>query len=47
MSSVPTVRNQADPDRFNRDAALPFQLRLMDFELAMQFVTEFFRVRFC
>jgi hypothetical protein len=40
--SVQIVRNQADPTKFNRDANLPFQLRLKDFELAMQDVYDFF-----
>lgn len=42
MSSVPTVRNQADPAKSNQNADLPFQLRLKDFELAMQDVYDFF-----
>jgi hypothetical protein len=42
MSNVPIVRNQADPERFNQNATLPFQLRLKDFELAMQDVYDFF-----
>ena len=42
MSSAPTVRNQADVTRFNQGAALPFQLRIKDFELAMQDVYDFF-----
>ena len=36
------VRNQADPSKFNPNANLPFELRLKDFELAMQDVYDFF-----
>ncbi len=36
------VRNQADPSKFNQHANLPFELRLKDFELAMQDVYDFF-----
>ena len=42
MSNVPIVRNQADPEKFNQNVTLPFQLRLKDFELAMQDVYDFF-----
>lgn len=42
MSNIPIVRNQADVTKFNQDASLPFQLRLKDFELAMQDVYDFF-----
>jgi hypothetical protein len=42
MSSAPTIRNEADPKKFNVGAALPFQLRLKDFEMAMQDVFDFF-----
>jgi hypothetical protein len=42
MSSAPIVRNQADVTRFNQSASVPFQLRLKDFELAMQDVYDFF-----
>jgi hypothetical protein len=35
-------RNQVDRSKFNREAALPFQLRLDDFALAMQDVYDFF-----
>lgn len=42
MDNSPTVRNQADPDRFNPHAILPFELRLKDFEAAMQDVYDFF-----
>ncbi|MGH9470682.1 MAG: hypothetical protein ACRD1N_10120 [Terriglobia bacterium] len=36
------AHNQPDPARFNRDAVLPFQLRLKDFELSLQDVYDFF-----
>ncbi|HWG21851.1 MAG TPA: hypothetical protein VG225_15075 [Terracidiphilus sp.] len=36
------VRNHADTARFNQSTNLPFQLRLKDFELAMQDVYDFF-----
>jgi hypothetical protein len=42
MTVVQTVRNQPDPTKFNQEAILPFQLRLKDFELAMQDVYDFF-----
>jgi hypothetical protein len=42
MSSVPVVRNKPDPTKFNQNADLPFQLRLKDFELAIQDVYDFF-----
>jgi hypothetical protein len=42
MDTSAIVRNQADPSRFNQNAILPFQLRLKDFELAMQDVYDFF-----
>ncbi|MEK6323102.1 MAG: hypothetical protein AABN33_15630 [Acidobacteriota bacterium] len=35
-------RNQVDQSRFNREALLPFQLRLDDFALTMQDVYDFF-----
>ena len=35
-------RNHPDPARFNLAATLPFELRLKDFELAMQDVYDFF-----
>lgn len=35
-------RIHPDPDKFNRKAALPFQLRIKDFEMAMQDVYDFF-----
>lgn len=39
---MPTKRNQADPTNFNPNAILPFQLRMKDFEMAMQDVYDFF-----
>ncbi|MGB8887210.1 MAG: hypothetical protein WCC87_10835 [Candidatus Korobacteraceae bacterium] len=42
MDISPIVRNQANSAGFNQNASLPFQLRLKDFELAMQDVYDFF-----
>lgn len=42
MINVPVVRNKPDPAKFNQTAVLPFELRLKDFELAMQDVYDFF-----
>jgi hypothetical protein len=42
MDTSGIVRNEAKPSRFNQNALLPFQLRLKDFELAMQDVYDFF-----
>jgi hypothetical protein len=42
MDHSAIIRNQADPSQFNRNAVLPFELRLKDFELAMQDVYDFF-----
>ena len=39
---MPIASNQPDPSKFNPNANLPFQLRLKDFELAMQDVYDFF-----
>jgi len=39
---MPIVRNQPDLTKFNRDANLPFELRIPDFQLAMQDVYDFF-----
>jgi hypothetical protein len=36
------VRNKPDNSRFNQNASLPFELRLKDFEMAMQDVYDFF-----
>ena len=41
-SSVLVTRNHIDAARFNRELDLPFELRLQDFELAMQDVYDFF-----
>lgn len=40
LNSVP--RNHVDTTKFNRELRLPFELRLLDFELAMQDVYDFF-----
>jgi hypothetical protein len=42
MSNAQVVRNQPDATKFNQTANLPFELRLKDFELAMQDVYDFF-----
>jgi hypothetical protein len=42
MPTARVVRNQPDTGKFNPEAMLPFQLRLKDFELAMQDVYDFF-----
>lgn len=39
---MPVLRNLVEAPRFNRDARLPFELRLEDFRLAMQDVYDFF-----
>lgn len=39
---MPIMRNTVDPSKFNREAVLPYQLRLKDFEIAMQDVFDFF-----
>src|ERR1700692_3375312 len=39
---MPAKRNRPKRDRFNQRATLPFQLRLEDFELAMQDVYDLF-----
>ena len=36
------VRNTVDPDKLNTDAVLPYSLRLMDFQIAMQDVYDLF-----
>jgi hypothetical protein len=41
-SSVPVTKNTVDPNGFNRAIALPYNLRLDDFEMAMQDVYDFF-----
>ena len=35
-------RNEVDPGKFNVEADLPYELRLRDFEMAMQDVYDFF-----
>lgn len=42
MDTSAIIRNEAEPSSFNHGAVLPFQLRLKDFELAMQDVYDFF-----
>jgi hypothetical protein len=39
---VPITRNQPAQASFNKSASLPYQLRLKDFEMAMQDVYDFF-----
>jgi hypothetical protein len=39
---MPIFRNTVDNSRFNKEAGLPFELRIKDFELAMQDVYDFF-----
>ena len=39
---MPIVRNKVETGNFNRDLELPYELRLQDFELAMQDVYDFF-----
>ena len=39
---MPIRRNRPKPENFNREANLPFQLRLEDFEIAMQDVYDLF-----
>ena len=36
------VRNHVDPDKFNQEAMLPYSLRLLDFEIAIQDVYNLF-----
>ena len=40
--AVPITRNLVDRSKFNAKAQLPYELRLQDFELAMQDVYDFF-----
>ena len=42
MSNIAIARNKPDPAKFNDKASLPYELRLKDFELAMQDVYDFF-----
>ncbi len=39
---MPIVRNMVQMDNFNKDLVLPYELRIQDFELAMQDVYDFF-----
>src|SRR3954451_7763369 len=39
---MPAERNRPKPENFNENAQLPFQLRLKDFEIAMQDVYDLF-----
>lgn len=39
---MPITKNAVDTSRFNRDAKPPFELRLQDFQMAMQDVYDFF-----
>ncbi len=39
---MPIARNNVDPDRFNYERELPFQLRIDDFKLAITDVYDFF-----
>lgn len=39
---MPISRNEVDTSKFNRAIELPFELRLKDFEIAMQDVYDFF-----
>jgi hypothetical protein len=39
---MPAQRNRPKRDYFNANASLPFQLRLEDFEIAMQDVYDLF-----
>jgi len=42
MSNIAVARNQPDPTKFNDKVSVPYELRLKDFELAMQDVYDFF-----
>lgn len=39
---MPVLRNTLDPTKFNIEIELPYELRLKDFELAMQDIYDFF-----
>lgn len=41
-AAMPITRNSVNRNQFNQAAALPFELRLQDFEIAMQDVYDFF-----
>jgi hypothetical protein len=42
MCTAGNIRNTVDPNGFNREAELPYALRLEDFQMAMQDVYDFF-----
>src|SRR6266404_3064867 len=42
MANMPTIRNAVDEAKFNRKAQLPYELRLHDFQMAVQDVYDFF-----
>ncbi len=42
MANMPTIRNAVDEAKFNRKTQLPYELRLHDFQMAMQDVYDFF-----
>lgn len=42
MEQMPIVRNEVDVTKLNRHAVLPYELRLEDFQMAMQDVYDFF-----
>ncbi|PYQ47950.1 MAG: hypothetical protein DMF59_17465 [Acidobacteria bacterium] len=39
---MPIVRNAPDPTKFNQHVRLPYELRVKDFEIAMQDIYDFF-----
>lgn len=39
---MPITRNTVDPSKFNKEAKPPYELRLQDFEMAMQDVYDFY-----
>ncbi|MFH0352186.1 MAG: hypothetical protein ACHBMF_09700, partial [Chromatiales bacterium] len=39
---MPIIRNTVDTSKFNKDAKPPYELRLQDFQMAMQDVYDFF-----
>ncbi len=42
MSNSSVARNRTDPSKYNQEPSLPFELRLQDFEIAIQDVYDFF-----
>lgn len=42
MCTAGNLRNTVNPNWFNREAGLPYALRLEDFQMAMQDVYDFF-----